>query len=112
MYAFNTLLNKLQGHVFIWKIWTNFGEKSMLKFEFLKQFMPNIINFVFFSLIKSWSGLVVQTLIDVSINVSRRNVVYNHGKWGQKNIVDKTRRICIFFFPLYAMRKYNPWLHD
>jgi hypothetical protein len=44
----NTLLNKLQDHVFICNIWINLGKKEVCwSLNFLKNFMLNIINNIF-----------------------------------------------------------------
>jgi hypothetical protein len=61
----NLLFNKFQIYVFIYSIWINFEKKKYVKFWIFKNsFMLKIIkwNFVFI-LSKTWSGLVVKTLM-------------------------------------------------
>jgi len=61
----NRLLNKLQNHVFICSIWIKFEKQNVCwSLNFLNSFMLKIINLHFlFILSKSWSGLVVKTLV-------------------------------------------------
>jgi hypothetical protein len=61
----NTLLNKLQDHVFICSIWINFEKENIHQnLNFLNNSMLNIIKFKkTYLLIKFWNGLVVKALM-------------------------------------------------
>jgi len=51
---FNILLKKLEDHIFICSTWINFEKKSMLKFEFLKQFHAKHNNFMLWKKCNPW----------------------------------------------------------
>ncbi len=98
-YIYNTLLNKLQDHVFIRNIGIIFGKKiCALKFEFPKQFYAKHTKFNFEVIwwLKPWCASMrskVQTLMNVCINVSCINVMYkhvHHGKWRQNLFLTKS----------------------